>query len=157
MEPYTPTRRATRLTAPPPVVPLVSGSIGNPACAPLHFTSSITAPNTPAIAFLFNTNEAPPKKLTRSKTARNHFLFNTFARFFLRPPFAANAPGRDPELAAAGEGSLFIFLQPSPQSSTIAATTTFTRPTAPPPFLFSFCAARPNLIASDPNIENRRK
>jgi hypothetical protein len=153
---------------------LASDSIGNAACAPLHFASCINAPNAPLIAFLFDTNEAPPKKLTCSKQSRNHFLFNTFARFFLRPPFAANAARRHPacpEILGEGnprsgtseacppsrQGSLSVFPQPSPQPSTIAATATFTRPTAPPPFPFSSCAPRPNLIASAPNIKNRRK
>jgi hypothetical protein len=154
MEPYTPTRRATRLTAPPPVVPLASGSIGNPACAPLHFTSSITAANTPAIAFLFNTNEAPPKKLTRSKTARNHFLFNTFARFFLRHPSpqTPRAAIMNSRQRVKGRSSFFSNRRRSPPPSLPPPLSP-----APPPFLFSFCAARPNLIASDPNIENRRK
>jgi hypothetical protein len=131
---------------------LASDSIGNAACAPLHFASCINAPNAPLIAFLFDTNEAPPKKLTCSKQSRNHFLFNTFARFFLRPPFAANAARRYPacpEILGEGnprsgtgeacpprracllqQGSLFVFLQPSLESATIAPLAAiFTRPT----------------------------
>jgi hypothetical protein len=77
--------------APPPVAPLTSHGLGNPACAPLHFASGITAPSAPVIAFLFNTNAAPPKKLTCSKHSRKHFLFDTFARFSPRPAAAAVA------------------------------------------------------------------
>jgi|HubBroStandDraft_6_1064221.scaffolds.fasta_scaffold06446_2 hypothetical protein len=165
----------------PPAAHAGLPALGRRSCAPLHCAPRSTAPGTRLIPFLFNTNEAPPKKLTRSKQSRKHFLFNTFARFFLRPPFAANAARRHPacpEILGEGNprsgtgeacppsrqacpprrGSLSVIPQPSPQSTTIAATATITRPTAPPPpFPFFYCAPRPNLIASAPNIRKRRK
>jgi hypothetical protein len=75
---------------PPPLAPFASRAIGLPAVgrqarAPLHFASRITAPGARVMAFLFNTNEALPKKLTCSKQSRKHFLFDTFGRFFLAP------------------------------------------------------------------------
>lgn len=80
----------------PPAAHAGLPALGRRSCAPLHCAPRSTAPGTLLIPFLFNTNEAPPKKLTRSKQSRKHFLFNTFARFFLRPPFAANAARRHP-------------------------------------------------------------
>jgi len=117
---------------PPALALFASRGIGNPACAPLHFASRITAPGAPVIAFLFDTNYAPPKKLACSIRSRGHFLFDTFGRFFLRPAVAANAPCRHPEPTTAGEGSLPVFLQLLPLRSAIAAfAATLKRPNVP--------------------------